>query len=100
MFLHSYTNKDEDRLSGPSRDPQTAIIYTAFQLDEEVSTNYSVYSFSFQYFYRLIPFCFIFFLFYMSFARVKVSGLSLVFNPTSHVMRTYLLKGPCPTTNS
>ena len=42
MFLHSYTNKDEDRLSGPSRDPQTAIINTAFQLDEEVSTNYSV----------------------------------------------------------
>ena len=36
----------------------------------------------------------------MSFARVKVGGLSLVFNPTSHVMRIYLLKGPGPTTNS
>ena len=33
----------------------------------------------------------------MSFARVKVGELSLVFNTASHAMRTYLLKGPGPT---
>ena len=49
MFLHSYTNKDEDMLSASQveirRGAQTVIYY-------------SVYPLSFQYFYRLIPFLF------------------------------------------
>ena len=79
MFLQSYTNKDENRLSGQVeiRRRQYSILRSSLTrrlaqtirfipLASNVSTD-------------LYLFCFIFFLFYMSFARVKVGGLSLVF---------------------
>ena len=79
MFLQSYTNKDENRLSRQVeiRRRQYSILRSSLTrrlaqtirfipLASNVSTD-------------LYLFCFIFFLFYMSFARVKVGGLSLVF---------------------